>query len=123
MARTHSDILKGWEEREEQRYEYEKNRIRTETVKIDGRKNIAKDSEDHRKPRHMTNCPSFVECAFDYKCRNYDSSIMACVNCKLHEVNGICHKKELHTDANMSKLITRPRIDLDAHLQEVKANG
>lgn len=115
--------LRNWENRESLRDEYERTRIKRVDAKIDGRQSITKDSEDHVKPRHQTNCPSFRECAFDYKCRNYDPRMMECVTCPLNETKGICHKRELHTDANMSKLISRPRLDLDKHLREVKANG
>lgn len=116
------DLIRKWEDREELRDDYEKNRIKRVDAKIDGRQSITKDSEDQVKPRHKVNCPSFQECAFDYKCRNYDSRMMECVTCPLNEVDGICHKRELHNDANMSKLIRRPHLDLDEHLREVRAN-
>jgi hypothetical protein len=66
-------------------------------------------------PRHRMQhkCPSFQECPIDYKCRNYSSSIIACVNCVLNDTDDICKKPELHNDKGFNLIISRERIVLD----------
>lgn len=66
-------------------------------------------------PRHRMygKCPSFLECPFDFKCRNYNPAYVACVNCVLHETDDVCRKPHLHHDKSFNMLISRERIDLD----------
>lgn len=112
MTVEHRRLMKNYEKREDMRDEYERDRIKRSTATIGLKDNFSKE-DVMNKPRHLTNCPSFQECAIDYKCRNYDSQFLMCQMCVLHETNGICFKKDLHTDKNMSKLLTRERVVLD----------
>lgn len=113
MTVEHQRIMKNYEKREQMREEYEQDRMKKSTLTIGSKENFSKE-DPINKPRHLTNCPSFQECAVDYKCRNYDPKYMDCLKCVLHETKGICFKKELHTDKNLSMLMSRETIDLDA---------
>lgn len=67
-------------------------------------------------PRHIMQgrCASFIECPLDFKCRNYDPKYIKCLNCSLHETDGICHKRELHNEKNIAMMITRPRLEIES---------
>jgi hypothetical protein len=105
-------MLKSYEKRLELREKYERERIREVTIHAKKRDRYGKEDMLNL-PRHQTNCPNFVECPLDYKCRNYNPTYIACVNCKLHEIDGICHKNEIHNEATFAFMISRERIDLD----------
>jgi hypothetical protein len=76
-------------------------------------KDFKDQSDPLNMPRHQVNCPDFVECQFDFKCRNYSSTYVKCQNCILHETDGICFKDRIHTEKAFNMMITRGRIDLD----------
>lgn len=66
--------------------------------------------------RMIGKCAEFIECPIDFKCRNYNSSHIKCVNCVLHETEEVCMKPELHNERNFNMLYAkrqRERIDLD----------
>lgn len=92
------------------------------TIRLNRNQVIGKEDMNNL-PRHKTNCHWFQECPIDYKCRAYDPKYLKCVNCKLHEEDGICHKKELHTETILSKMITRPYVDLDETKEKREAHG
>lgn len=111
-------ILKKYEKREHIREEYEKNRIKVQTIRA--RNQDIYDREDKLNlPRHHTNCRWFEECPIDYKCKAYNPTYLKCQNCHLHNENGICHKKELHNEKNCEMMIARPRINLDEENEEM----
>ncbi len=64
-------------------------------------------------PRHRVNCPSFVECPIDYKCRNFNPSNQQCWSCELYKSDDVCLKPEIHNDKNFQMIFSRERIDLD----------
>lgn len=100
------------EDREQLKEEYLKERITQ--VNVEAKRRHVYGKEDMLNlPRHIKNCPRFLECPIDYKCRAYDSTYQECRDCILHEYNGICHKKELHNEKIFNMMITRERIDLD----------
>jgi len=100
------------EERIKLKEEYLKNRLKTVNITAKRRDNFSKEDKLNL-PRHYTNCPNFLECPFDYKCRNYNPTYIACVNCKLHEIDGICYKKDIHNEFTFAYMISREKIDLD----------
>lgn len=65
-------------------------------------------------PRHIMygKCANFQECPLDFKCRNYNPAYIKCVNCILHEMDGIC-TKDIHNPTTYNIMIRRGRIDLD----------
>lgn len=66
-------------------------------------------------PRHRvaSKCQAFLECPIDFKCRNFNSSYIACRGCTLNETDDVCKKPHLHNDRTFNMLIKRDRIDLD----------
>ena len=98
----------AWEKQEESR---NSNRI----------KRAAEQSKDDNGllPRNIVSgkCSWFMECPLDFKCRAYDPKFVRCQNCVLHESEGICHKKELHTEKNIAMMIRRPSVDMDEILK------
>jgi len=97
------------EQIEKLKEDYKRNR--TERVDLKLKKGTVLSNEDMlNKPMHLVDCADFVECPIDFKCRNYNPTYVKCVQCPLHEIGGICHKKELHNEKAFDKLITRPKI-------------
>ncbi|MBR2245626.1 hypothetical protein [Oceanobacillus profundus] len=99
-------------DRDALREQYEKTRIKRVDLNANSR-DVYGNEDMMNLPRHQTNCPSFVECPIDYKCRNYNPTYVACVTCPLHKTDGICHKKELHNEKTYNMIITRQRVDID----------
>jgi hypothetical protein len=109
-----SSMLKGYEKREQMRYEFERDQMRT--VNIKAKKTDVYGKEDMLNlPRHQiqNKCMNFEECPIDYKCRNYNSTYTQCRTCVLHKTDGICQKKHIHTTKAFNMMISRERIDLD----------
>lgn len=107
-------MMKSYEQREQLRYEYQRDQMKEVTLKANKRDIYGKEDMLNL-PRHeMANkCADFVECPIDYKCRNFDSTYIKCQNCVLHETDGICQKKHIHTEKAFNMMIARERIDLD----------
>ncbi|HZG71048.1 MAG TPA: hypothetical protein VEY51_05850 [Chondromyces sp.] len=107
-------MLKKYEERLQLREEYERERIKE--VHIKAKKSDRYGKEDMLNlPRHRMygKCLDFEECPIDYKCRNYNSTYMKCVNCELVKTGEICQKKHIHNPETFNMMISRERIDLD----------
>jgi hypothetical protein len=89
----------------------------------DSVKNFKDDTDPLNMPRHRMagKCADFIECPIDFKCRNYNTAHLKCVNCILHETDEVCMKAELHSEKNFGMLFgnrKRERIDLDDKGQE-----
>lgn len=74
-----------------------------------------KDEVNLNQPRHRMRgkCASFIECPFDFKCRNYNPTYIKCLNCELNETDDICKKPRLHNEHYYNQLIIRERVNLD----------
>lgn len=106
-------MLKGYEQREQLRYEYDRDRMKEVTIKAN--KNDIYGKEDMLNlPRHRVNCPDFVECKIDYKCMNYNSTYVKCTNCTLAQTGDYCKKGHIHNEKTFAMMISRERIELDA---------
>jgi hypothetical protein len=108
-------MLRSYEQREQLRYEYQRDQMKEVNIKANKRDIYGKEDMLNL-PRHQiyTHCTDFVECPIDYKCRNFDSTYAKCRSCVLHETDGICKKKHIHTEKVFNMMISRERIDLDA---------
>lgn len=111
---------KGWLDRYKEREELRHNLLHEDgapiervNVKLKEDEVITKDKEEYMKPIEYVNCPSFVMCEFDYKCRAYNPAYQECVSCVLHEVNGICHKDSIHTMRNMEMMINKKKVSFN----------
>lgn len=107
---------KGWlyryQQREELRHKLENEggpSVERVDVKLNQNEVVTKDQEDYLKPVEYVNCPSFLMCEFDFRCRAYNDTYQECVDCVLNEVNGICKKDSIHTQRNMEMMINKKR--------------
>jgi hypothetical protein len=100
-------------ERAEIRERYLAEQMRSETIKMNKRTVIGKEDMLNL-PRHKVvhQCSAFQECPLCYKCRNYDSSHMACRQCILAQEKLLCNT-QLHTEQVLNMMVKRERIDLD----------
>lgn len=111
MGILSKEQYKRYLQREEMREQFEKEKITTVNKRVSKMENWSLD-ENENKPKYLTECENFTECAFCFKCSNYNSAYEDCRNCELHNVQGVCTKTELHTERNKAMLISKNVIKI-----------
>ena len=101
---------KNYQDREEKRHEYLENKITQTNKKIISSKENWSKEDPLNKTRHKVKCNWFHECNFCFKCDHYNPNLEKCRQCSLIKENGICYKKEIHTEKAKGMLIKRPTI-------------
>lgn len=101
---------KNYLAREEMRQDYLDNRITQSDKKIVSSQENWSKEDPLNKPRHQVDCSWFHECNFCFKCDHYNPRLEKCRQCPLIKKDGICYKKEIHTEKAKGMLIKRPTV-------------
>ncbi|PGC56698.1 hypothetical protein COM24_07755 [Bacillus toyonensis] len=114
--------FKSYEQRQEMRSNYEKDRMKEVSVRANKRDIYGKENMlDLPRHRIYGKCRYFEECPIDYKCRSYDSSHVKCQNCELVKTDSVCMKKHIHNPPIFEKMIARETIDADESKEKLSA--
>lgn len=100
----------NYQAREELRQDYLDNRMTTTNTKIVSSQENWSKEDPLNKARHKVSCNWFHECNFCFKCDHYNPNLEKCRQCPLVKADGICYKKEIHTEKAKGMLIKRPKI-------------